>query len=795
MGLDTRYIPSKYFQEYLVDKDSGCPLAGGIVTFYRDAARTELKPVYQLTGSPPNYSYAALPNPITLSSIGTFQDGTGNDIIPYFYPYDDNGDLDLYYITVESSGSVFQFSREGEPNLSEEEDVSVELSNYIPNGQFLLHNDIYASEENVTQIGQITKDITNIAQGNWTYERTEDSTAVDYVLFERFGSYTDVPQKSPRYSCRIKSDTPVVTDAFKHLAISYSDVNKFSSDTRKFTFAFQGKSNLGGSFTLEVKLIKNFGTNGDPQEETVLQTIDLTTDYTIHDITFTFGSNDGKAIGDDDTDYLQLVLSFPPTTVFDASFDNFLLTSGEYQVTEFPDIKDEKFINDSLITKEMLPEYDGSNLYLPVRLGQGGLEYDREVIGNFVSKSYDNLAKGERWCDGSKYLVSEYSGDGIPNNRLYNVWSSQSPTGLSIYGPGNDEMILEHAARTLDQEFTDDYETLGSIFLHSAWQSLTAGITGNMTAVAVEVPSSMAGKSVTLKIFDGEGTSGTELNSQVVELKDGWNSFHLTTAVSVTATQQYTIYLGGGSNYIKWRGNSGGEYSGGRFSEGVGQDACFKTWVDSVISDIYRLYSTTGGAVTSIADGSVPTGFTFTPVQPDPYIVDIYALVASSITPGAYFIYYTTDSRKYIVWYSIDASGTKPTESADVYRNVSLLSTDTVSIVANKTAVVINSYSYRVPDARGYFLRIQDEGAGIDPDASFRTNRGDGATGDLIGTLQTDEIKAHMHTALQSSTTFNDIQGASDKVLPQIPSTLNTSSTGGAESRPININIKLAVKY
>ena len=116
MAIDPHYIPLDLAECYFVDKDSGAPLSGGIVTTYRDNQPSTLKPFYQITGSSPNYSYVELPNPLTLSSVGTFIDGSGNPVIPYYYPWLSDGKTqDLYKVVVDSSGAVNQFTRYAMP--------------------------------------------------------------------------------------------------------------------------------------------------------------------------------------------------------------------------------------------------------------------------------------------------------------------------------------------------------------------------------------------------------------------------------------------------------------------------------------------------------------------------------------------------------------------------------------------------------------------------------------------------------------------------------------------------------
>lgn len=139
MAIDSHYIPAFSIEDVLLDKDSGVPLSGGLVYFEQDNQRGVLKPIYQITGTSPNYSYIQLPNPMTLSSIGTFEDSLNNPVVPYFYPYDAEGDPEYYYIRVTSADDVPQFTREAVPyvSLQNNSDVLSAFTNEISNPQFI----------------------------------------------------------------------------------------------------------------------------------------------------------------------------------------------------------------------------------------------------------------------------------------------------------------------------------------------------------------------------------------------------------------------------------------------------------------------------------------------------------------------------------------------------------------------------------------------------------------------------------------------------------------------------------
>lgn len=149
MALNPLLVYQAPFTEQIWDKDLNVPLAGGIVSFFRDADNATPKNVYQLVGSGPGgYSYINLGSTLTLSGIGTFVDGSGNNLQVYLYPYTGaptdvtpSGIVDLYYISVQSSTLVPQFTVNAWPpgitaNASPS-NVSATTDNIITNSQFV----------------------------------------------------------------------------------------------------------------------------------------------------------------------------------------------------------------------------------------------------------------------------------------------------------------------------------------------------------------------------------------------------------------------------------------------------------------------------------------------------------------------------------------------------------------------------------------------------------------------------------------------------------------------------------
>jgi hypothetical protein len=455
--LDPAYISSTPLQWYFVDKDTGAPLAGGVVTFYEQDNQTVLKPIFELSDSAPN-GFIELPNPIFLTSVGTFSDDNRNDIIPYFYPFDANGNPQLYFVTVYSSGGVLQFTREDwPPNMVEggnEPSTQNNLLNYAANGQFLLHNN-HPIMQTITTIG--TDTVSFIAQGGWTFEKDSTSTSTDTVSFIREISASTNPNvdANPRYFFQIATNGTDTNYTRKDLCLNYPDVNKFAGDptldSSNYTFSFQGFVSSGGVISVEIILRKIFGDGGSADSEVLLGTIALNTSEDIYNISFTFGENSGDNVGATDSDYLQLCIRFP-NSAQTVQLTDFVLTPGVTPVAAFPQTPNFEFIRDSTIGYLPTPEGDGSDLELPVLITDQGSNYDFSRVGQVIQAFYTPAYAANfplLLCDGSVYISSNYSDLGVPYTRLANMLIANSAIpNTPMFGTGPNYVLTTQSTNT-----------------------------------------------------------------------------------------------------------------------------------------------------------------------------------------------------------------------------------------------------------------------------------------------------------------------------------------------------------
>jgi len=107
--------------------------------------------------------------------------------------------------------------------------------------------------------------------------------------------------------------------------------------------------------------------------------------------------------------------------------------------------------------------------------------------------------------------------------------------------------------------------------------------------------------------------------------------------------------------------------------------------------------------------------------------------------------------------------------------------------------------TFQLPDCRGLFLRVWDHAKGIDPDAATRTNRGDGVTGDNVGTKESFAMENHTHLSGSDDGSGGQVNRSTSAPLGAaarhgVATGQVSSGSFSTETRPVNINVRLIIR-
>ncbi len=315
--VDNLLISSPTLQEFLVDK-FGNPLVNGVVTLTEDTSRLVLKNWYYQTGSPGSYTFVALNNPMTLSSAGSILDPSGNDTIPFFYPYDEtsgsaNPPVQKYYISVTDSQGNLQFNRQ---------DFPYDLSTNAGGGgttQVPTFENIVVNNEFWRNVGTVTGtpnalNGTVLAPSQHDGFRMSDiqyvasgASGTDTIAFTQFaaGSQTLTGDVTPEWYIDF---TSTASAASRIIQIPLSLHLLTLGGLTNCTVTIQGQSaSLNNS--IELAILADYGTNGATPSASILGTIVLPSTWGKSTITFTMPNSSAlvSPVGDD-AFYLQIIL-------------------------------------------------------------------------------------------------------------------------------------------------------------------------------------------------------------------------------------------------------------------------------------------------------------------------------------------------------------------------------------------------------------------------------------------------------------------------------------------------------
>jgi hypothetical protein len=822
MALNTNYVVAPDMQEYFVDKDTGLPLSGGKVFFFSDVNRTTPKTVYSIAGNQANYTFAPLPNPMILSGVGTAQDNNGNDIPVYYYPFDADGNQELYYIVVQNSLGVPQFVRQAWPPASMAGgggggggDIGTDESiNYIPNGQLLAHNDFYSDG--------LPSGTSDIAYGGFTIEipfGTSSTNTLDFIP-EQFNLNT--PQ-SPRFIARFECVIQDPLDAFKILRIKFNDVNKFSTKTPfPYTFQFWAQSNV--TVPINIAVYKFFGTNGSAPISDV-QKVGTITTATNNFLNFTldFGTNAGFNIDTvNNDDFVAIDIQLPVNFSFIANFSDFVLTPGQVTLTGFPVETNADMLTRGVAGWMDVPDPNGFDLFLPAILTKTGLTFDQSTVGTGGyemfpvndPKSTSPISMNNKMpCDGAVYQAYDYVGttagqvkyvrapNGIPYARLFEYLQYiASPTynafALPVTGTGPDFISMVGPIVLASDSFRLTYNVSGA-------GSVTATDGGAATGWTF-APGLTIGGSTTGATSIGYFSSTTAPNTVLCQLSSGlpligenagtsgFTFTELATETSIKAFQQNAFLINPTNGASLVTGAAG------------------KYFLFSNTATNYYMWFNTGTESDPLVPGRV--GIQVLMTNPTVYLAqDVANIIRDAINTfnftqitvtgvppaGSYFNFTSNPSanRNFYVWFTVDGVGADPLVAGRTPLRCDLLSSMTPAAIKVVLFGVINSFQYAAPLDNGTFYRNADPTSIWDLDASQRFSYTPGISGNNPATYEFQQFLSHYHTDIGFDTLNTGASGPKAVAAVGTQSVLFSDASGGSETRPVNVTRYPFIRY
>ena len=339
-------IAAPMLQDYLVDKTTVLPLANGKIFLYQDNSRTTFKNWYYQSGTPGAYTYITLPNPLTLSAVGTITDINGVDTIPFYYPYSeaDNVTPQPYFIKVFDSNGQLQFTRQNfpyNPNNSPVETSVATLKNLITNNEFwrnigTINATNLAPNASLGVVGTVIAPSQHDGFSMPDIQFIKDvNGSVDTLSFFNFASGNNsfpdqiIPDSiTPEYYLNMNC-TVAGTESVKYVQIPIQLHVTALSGVQNCSITI-GAMNVSGSVNnrITVSILQFLGTGVTSPEPFVIDSFPLTTSWDKYTVSFGMPSAQDLVLGNglDDAFYLQIGYPAAVTSNINIALPGFYLS-------------------------------------------------------------------------------------------------------------------------------------------------------------------------------------------------------------------------------------------------------------------------------------------------------------------------------------------------------------------------------------------------------------------------------------------------------------------------------------
>jgi hypothetical protein len=282
-----------------------------------------------------------------------------------------------------------------------------------------------------------------IAQGGWNFVYSNSTTATFANSFTQipntggFGGITSFPRYAFNFHCLSIGNTPLIRD----LRIQWPDSYKFSGGVVNgvyptYNLFFNAKSNDLNIYSFTIWQTFYLG-GGQAVIENPIATIMVGSGFSTFNFPITFPTPSGSLSGNND-DYVAISIR-GGTSPWNAQFTDFVVYEGDTALTSFPTDTNAEMLSQGVAGWMPTPSNTGNDLYLPLILTPQGMTFDHSLVGKIFTSLSPTPQPGELAMDGSNYLFSAISSNGVPYSRLGQFLVNSCPVTATtpIYPAGS----------------------------------------------------------------------------------------------------------------------------------------------------------------------------------------------------------------------------------------------------------------------------------------------------------------------------------------------------------------------
>lgn len=692
----TKLIYTPPMQLTFVDPNTGNPADGKL--FFKIAGSDTPKNAYIYTGDPQNPLVAV--TELELNGAGS----PDEQVYLFLLDEDDHAINQKYKIEVTNSLGTVIIVKNDFPFLAGNEisdEQTLIKTNIVTNGKFSFISD-YKLKTSDTFVSQAN---TIVAPG-WTFYQDSTTTTKNNIIFNNVA--TEVIEGNPFLELQFISSNVSENETIKEFRSRLGFCNSFEEKT--LSGSLFAKAN-GNPQTVDLLLLKTYGSSQSPDEEILISTLNLTTSRVKYNFQVILPGNTGKVISEN-SNSLDFIIRPALKLSSNISFTSIFIEEGD---NKNPIITDDIFGNIKAVSNQI-----DNDLIRDV-----SVNYAPQVSLNSSQQSYPFTGLIDLWpigqnppdtleCNGAVLKVSENKIPFIRNKRLYDKIGKTYGGAGDLIVTSNDNIVYFTSDIAAPPLTAYEIGTLNTkISITVVEEALKYGVKGTIQTASETAPVGLSLEFTPPFIPVTDASSGTYIgysNDSPYQSQLSCQNTSTNPAICEVifksndiAAYQTEVYLSGSIDRVK--GALGFNSTSSNLSFDIKNNPNTPNTAPSISINI-NANGQRGYTVTAINHELVVDFNTNFSVRNNVVaLVDLLntkfmiTIGFNAIPAASEYFLFSSEVTNYYSWYKVDGVGSNPNVPNRTAIQVDINSTDTTDQVASKTSAALNLLEFNLPSS------------------------------------------------------------------------------------------------